>query len=33
MGEMASDKMGTAKLPVEGKPPFDKPTKIAPKAA
>jgi hypothetical protein len=33
MGEMTSDKMGTAKLPVDGKPPLDMPTNTAPNAA
>jgi hypothetical protein len=33
MGEMAKDRMGTASIPVDGKPPFDRPTKNEPKAA
>lgn len=33
MGDMTNDKMGTAKVPVEGNPPLDKPTKSAPSAA
>jgi hypothetical protein len=33
MGDMTSDKIGTANVPVDGKPPFDKPTSTAPSAA
>ncbi len=33
MGDMTNDKMGTANVPVDGKPPLDKPTKSAPSAA
>ncbi len=33
IGEITNDKIGTAKAPVEGKPPLDKPTKMAPNAA
>jgi hypothetical protein len=33
IGDMMRDKMGTANDPVDGSPPFDKPTRSAPIAA
>ena len=33
MGEMTKERMGTASMPVDGSPPFERPTKNDPSAA
>jgi hypothetical protein len=33
MGEMTKERMGTASIPVDGSPPFERPTKNDPSAA